>query len=143
MVYENTINKILNRLSKEIPIAEVGDILETQKTIYPRSNISRLDKNIIVDSMEITAPLACSSGWKQLLIKEHSSLCQIFKEFDRGDILKVKAINGGKVTVENLSIEEEFRKDFVIDKIDIIKKNFNLIKRKSIGLLKTLEKIEK
>ena len=31
MQYEKTINQILQRLSKEIPIAEEGDILETNK----------------------------------------------------------------------------------------------------------------
>lgn len=141
MQYEKTINKILQRLKKEIPIAEEGDILETQKTVFPNAIIPREEKNIIINCEEVTPPLACSKEWKKMMSKEKASLCQIYKEFDRGDILKVKKIKGSKVVVENLSIEEEFRKDFEIDKIEIVKKNFNLIRRKSIELVRTLEKI--
>lgn len=139
MQYEKTINKILQRLSKEIPIAEEGDILETQRTLFPDSSTPREDKNIIINSTEVTPPLACSKEWKNMLIKENASLCQIYREFNRGDILKVKRIEGSKVIVENLSIEEEFRKEFAIDKIEIAKKNFNLIRRKSIELIRSLE----
>lgn len=143
MRYEKTINKILERLSKEIPIAEVGDILETQKTVYPDSNTPREEKNIIIDSMEVTPPLACSKEWKHLMLKDKASLCQIYKDFDRGDILEVKRIEKNYVIVENLSIDEEFKKEFKIDKIEIAKKNFSLIRRKSIELCRTLDKLEK
>ena len=141
MQYEKTINRILNRLSKEIPIAEVGDILETQKTIFPNANLLREEKNIIINSVEVTAPLACSKEWKNLMLKEKALLCQIYRDFDRGDILKVKKVEKNYVIVENISIEEEFRRDFKIDKIEIAKKNFNLIRRKSIELIRSLEKI--
>lgn len=141
MVYEKTINKILQRLSKEIPIAEVGDILETNKTIYPNARELREEKNIIIDSVEVTPPLACSKEWKKLMLKEKAILCQIYKDFDRGDLLKVKAIDGNYVIVENLSIDDEFKRDFRINKIDIIKKDFKLIRRKSIELIRTLEKM--
>lgn len=141
MQYEKTINKILQRLEKEVPIAEVGDILETQKTLYPNPNTPREEKNIIVESTEITAPLACSKEWKNMMLKEKALLCQIYREFDRGDILKVKKVEGSKVIVENLSVENEFRKEFCIDKIEIAKKNFNLIRRKSIELIRSLEKL--
>lgn len=141
MLYENTINKILTRLSKETPIAEVGDLLETKKTIYPDAKTKREDKNIIVDSKEMTVPLACSKEWKKTLVKEEAPLREIYLEFERGDILLVKEILNNKVIVENLSIEEEFRKRFAIDKIEIAKKNFTLIRRKSIELLRSLETI--
>lgn len=142
MQYEKTIRKILNKISRDIPIAEEGDILETQKTIFPDGSIPREDKNIIVDGMEMTMPLACSKLWKNMLLKEKSSLCQVYKEFDRGDILRIKRIEKAKVVVENLSIEEEFRKEFKIDKIEIAKKNFLLIRRKSLELSRILERIE-
>ena len=77
-----------------------------------------------------------------MLLKERSSLCQVYKEFDRGDILRIKRIEKAKVIVENLSIEEEFRKEFKIDKIEIAKKNFILIRRKSLELSRVLERIE-
>lgn len=141
MEYEKTINKILQRLSKEIPIAEAGDVLETQKTIYPDCSVPREDRNIVINSMEVTPPLACTKEWKALMVKEKAPLCQIFKEFNRGDLLKIKKVVGAKVIVENLSMEEEFRKEFAIDKIEIVKKNFNLIRRKSIELTRTLEQI--
>lgn len=141
MQYEKTINKILQRLSKELPIAEEGDLLETQKTLYPAGNLLREDKNIIINSMEVTPPLACSKEWKKLLEKEKAPLCQIYKDFTRGDILKVKKIEDGYLIVENLSIDEEFKKEFKIDKIEIAKKNFSLIRRKSIEIIRILENI--
>ena len=141
MQYEKTINKILQRLSKELPIAEEGDLLETQKTLYPAANLLREDKNIIINSMEITPPLACSKEWKKLLEKEKAPLCQIYKDFTRGDILKLKKIEDGYLIVENLSIDEEFKKEFKIDKIEIAKKNFSLIRRKSIEIIRILENI--
>ena len=49
MQYEKTINKILQKLSKELPIAEEGDLLETQKTLYPLGSIPREEKNIIIN----------------------------------------------------------------------------------------------
>ena len=141
MQYEKTINKILQRLSKELPIAEVGDLLETQKTFYPLGSLPREDKNIIIDSMEVTPPLACSQEWKKLLLKEKAPLCQIYKDMTRGDILRVKRIDKCGLIVENLSIDDEFRKEFKIDKMEIAKKNFSLIRRKSIEIARTLEKI--
>ena len=141
MQYEKTINKILQRLSKELPIAEVGDLLETQKTLYPLGSLPREDKNIIIDSMEVTPPLACSQEWKKLLLKEKAPLCQIYKDMTRGDILRVKRIDKCGLIVENLSIDDEFRKEFKIDKVEIAKKNFSLIRRKSIEIARTLEKI--
>ena len=141
MVYEKTINKILERLSKEMPIPEEGDILETNKTIFPDASMPREEKNIILDSIELTPPLACSKEWKNMFLKEKAILCQIFRDFDRGDILRITKIEGPYVIVENLSIEEEFRKEFKIDKIEIVKKNFNLIRRKSIELIRSLEKL--
>lgn len=141
MQYEKTINKILQRLTKEIPFAEVGDILETQKTIFPNPSLPREEKDIIINSKEITPPLACSKSWKTLMIKDKADLCQIYKDFDRGDLLKVIDVKPGKVIVENISIDEEFRKQFEVDKIEIAKKNLTLIKRRSIELSRSLKKL--
>lgn len=142
MQYEKTINAILQKLSKEIPIAEIGDILETHRTLYPSPSESREDKNIIINCTEITPPLACSKEWKKAMLKDRAILCEIYRDFDRGDILKIKKINGNKVVVENISIEKEFRREFEIDKMEIVKKNFSLIRRKSVELLRSLEKLE-
>lgn len=142
MQYEKTINEILARLSKEVPLAEVGDILETQKTIFPSGSELREDKNIIINSKEITPPLACSKKWKKLLLKEKSDLCEIYKDFDRGDLLKIKQVLPGKIIVENLSIDDEFRKDFEVDVFEIAKKNLTLVRRKSIELSRSLDKLD-
>lgn len=142
MQYEKTINAILQKLSKDIPIAEVGDILETHRTLYPNPNESREDKNIVINCTEITPPLACSKEWKKAMLRDKAVLCEIYKDFNRGDILKIKKINGSKIVVENISIDEEFRREFEIDKMEIVKKNFSLIRRKSVELLRSLEKLE-
>lgn len=142
MQYEKTINQILQRLSKELPIAEVGDLLETQKTVYPLGSLPREEKNIVIESMEVTPPLACSKEWKKLLEKEKAPLRQIYKDMTRGDILRVKRVEDGYLVVENLSIDDEFRKDFRIGKIEIAKKNFSLIRRKSIEIIRVLENID-
>ena len=48
MQYEKTINKILQKLSKELPIAEEGDLLETQKTCFKIScKNSKFDSSIV------------------------------------------------------------------------------------------------
>jgi len=142
MQYEKTINKILRRLEKELPLAEEGDLLETQKTLYPSGSTSREEKNIIINSTEVTPPLACSLEWKKFFLKEKAPLCQIYKDFNKGDILKVKKVEKSYLIVENLSIDDEFRKEFKLDKIEIAKKNFSLIRRRSLDLLKVLEKLD-
>ena len=74
MQYEKTSNKILQKLSKELPIAEEGDLLETQKTLYPLGSLPREEKNIIINSTEVTPPLACSKEWKNLMEKEKEAV---------------------------------------------------------------------
>lgn len=136
-MYKQTINKILKRLSAQVPFVENGDIIETFKTVYPECN----NGNIVLEGIEMTAPLTCSKEWKKLLIKEESPLLKIYKELNRGDLLKVNKIINNKVFVENISISEEYRKEFCIDKIDIVKKNFNVVKRVSVDLLNSLQKL--
>lgn len=75
------------------------------------------------------------------MCKENAPLCEIYKDMTRGDILKVKRVEGGNLIVENLSIDNEFRKEFKINKIEIAKKNFSLIRRKSIEIIRILESI--
>ena len=141
MKSKNTICEILNRLEKQLPIIEAGDIIETLRTEYPKSSEKRERKNIILEGVEMTAPFATSRESKEMLKKDKSKLVQIYKDLERGDILSVKAVNDNKIVVENLSIKEEFRKDFEIEKLDVIKGRFNVVKRKSIDLIKTLEKL--
>ena len=122
MQYKQTLNNILSRMSEEVPIIKDGDILETFKTLYP--NLDEKRRNIIIEGMEMTRPLACSQNAKSMMREDGSSLLQIFTDLNRGDILKVKSIDGNKILVTNLSIREEYRIDFEIDKLDVLKKNF-------------------
>lgn len=138
---KNTICEILNRLEKQLPIIEEGDIIETLRTEYPKPDEKRERKNIILEGVEMTPPFATSKESKEMLRKDKSKLVQIYKDLERGDILSVKTVKDNKIIVENLSIKEEFRKDFEIEKLDVIKGRFNVIKRKSIDLIKTLEKL--
>ena len=137
----NTISKILNRLENQMPIVEEGDIIETVKTLFPSYKVPKEEKNIIIEGMEMTVPCASSKETKSMLEKDKSLLLNIYKDLDRGDILTVKEVKPNKVIVENLSIKEEYRKNFEIEKLDIIKGNFNVIKRKSIDLIKTLNRL--
>ena len=138
----NTIKSILNNLSKEMPIVSQDDIVETIKTLYPSCDIPRDEKNIIVDGMTMTIPFCSSKETKRMLIKENSPLLRIYKDLDRGDILLVDNDAPNNIKVTNLSIKEEYRHPFTIEKLDVIKGNFNIIKRKSIDLIKTLERLE-
>lgn len=137
----NSISKILNRLENQIPIIEEGDIIETIKTIYPSSNLPKSEKNIILEDIEITMPLASSKESKLFLKKDKSILLEVYKDLDRGDILIVKEVKPNKIIVENCSLKEEYKKDFEIEKLDIIKGNFTVVKRRSVDLVKTLNKL--
>lgn len=137
----NTICKILNNLENQIAIVEAGDIIETVKTTYPSFEIPKEDKIIVLDGIKMTPPLASSKEAKMMLIKDKSPLLCIYKDLGRGDILSVKKVLNNKIIVENLSVKEDYRKDFEIEKLDIIKGNFNVIKRKSIDLIKTLNRL--
>lgn len=137
----NTIGKILNKLESQLPLVEDGDIIETSKTFYPSCNTPKEEKNIVLNGISMTAPLATSRETKNMLDKEKSPMLEIFKDVDRGDILIVKDVNANKIIVENLSIKEEYRKQFEIEKLDVIKGNFNVIRRKSIDLIKTLNRL--
>lgn len=137
MKYETTLNKILSKMSAQIPIVENGDLIETFSTMFPNyKDVSR------INGLDMTIPYACSKEWKKLYLKEGSYICKIYKDMDRGDILLVNKIENNKIFVENISLDKKYRKEFTIDKIDIIKKNFNVIKRKSVDLLESLDKLK-
>lgn len=137
----NSISKILNRLENQMPLAEAGDLIETSKTFYPSYKTLKETKNVIIDGVEMTAPLAASRETKVMLKKDKSPLLKIYKDINRGDLLYIIEASDNKIIVENLSVEEEFRKPFEIEKLEIVKGNFNIVKRKSIDLLKTLNQL--
>ena len=83
-------------------------------------------------------PTASSKQYKNFLIKEKSPLLEVFKDLCRGDVLVVQKIEKNKIYVKNTSLKDEYSNPFVIDKYQILKKEFRVIKRKSSELNKTI-----
>ena len=139
-----TLKNLLKEMSENIPIIKEGDIIETIKTLYPSSNISKKEKNIIIEGIEMTKPLATSKRTKKVFIKEKSPLLEMFNELTRGDLLKVVKIIDNKIFCENISIKENFKNNIidtklVINKLDILRGDYKLVQRgksKIINLLK-------
>jgi len=136
MKYEKTINDILKKINNEIEIVSPGDMLETYKTQFVLKK-----NNYIIDGIRMTVPSASSQQWKKILIKEKSPLLKVFKDITRGDVLVVEKIEKNKVYVRNISLKDEYSNPFVIDKIQILKKEFNVIKRRSLELSRTIYKL--
>ena len=136
MKYEKTINDILKKINSEIEIVSPGDMLETCKTQF----ILRKN-NYVIDGIRMTVPSASSQQWKKILIKEKSPLLKAFKDITRGDVLVVEKIEKNKVYVKNISLKDEYSNPFVIDKLQILKKEFNVIKRRSLELSRTIDKL--
>jgi len=139
-----TLKNLLKEMSENIPIIKEGDIIETIKTLYPSSNISKKEKNIIIEGIEMTRPLVTSKRTKKVFIKEKSPLLEMFNELTRGDLLKVEKIIDNKIFCENISIKENFKNNIidtklVINKLDILRGDYKLVQRgkgKIINLLK-------
>lgn len=139
-----TLKNLLKEMSENIPIIKEGDIIETIKTLYPSSNISKKEKNIIIEGIEMTKPLVTSKRTKKVFIKEKSPLLEMFNELTRGDLLKVEKIIDNKIFCENISIKENFKNNIintklVINKLDILRGDYKLVQRgksKIINLLK-------
>ena len=86
----------------------------------------------------MTVPTASSKQYKNFLIKEKSPLLEVFKDLGRGDVLVVQKIEKNKIYVKNTSLKDEYSNSFIIDKYQILKKEFRVIKRKSSELNKTI-----
>lgn len=136
MKYEKTINDILKKINSEIEIVSPGDMLETCKTQFILKK-----NNYVIDGITMTIPSACSQQWKKILIKEKSPLLKAYKDITRGDVLVVEKIEKNKVYVKNISLKDEYSNPFVIDKLQILKKEFNVIKRRSLELSRTIDKL--
>ena len=86
----------------------------------------------------MTVPTASSKQYKNFLVKEKSPLLEVFKDLGRGDVLVVQKIEKNKIYVKNTSLKDEYSNPFIIDKYQILKKEFKVIKRKSSELNKTI-----
>ena len=133
MEYHKTINEILKSLDTQIEIVKVGDLLETYKTQFIIKK-----NNYVIKGIKMTVPTASSKQYKNFLIKEKSSLLEVFKDLSRGDVLVVQKIEKNKIYVKNTSLKDEYSNPFIIDKYQILKKEFRVIKRKSSELNKTI-----
>lgn len=139
MQYKNTINEILKDLSNDFSLAKKGDIAETLDTLYVLPTIKN---NVTINGKVMTIPLAASKETKKLFKKEKSPVAEIYNDFKAGDILLIKECSDNNLLVENLSIKKEFRIPFYIEKIDILKRQYNVIKRKTLRLIETLQNID-
>ena len=133
MEYHKTINEILKSLDTQIEIVKVGDLLETYKTQFIIKK-----NNYVIKGIKMTVPTASSKQYKNFLIKEKSPLLEVFKDLSRGDVLVVQKIEKNKIYVKNTSLKDEYSNSFIIDKYQILKKEFKVIKRKSSELNKTI-----
>ena len=72
------------------------------------------------------------------------SFGEVFLTSKKGtdQMFAVKKVSKSSLIVENLSIDNEFRKEFKIDKVELAKKNFSLIRRKSVELIRILEDLD-
>ena len=140
MEYKNTINNILKRLENGFELAKKEDIIESFETLFFTKEASNF---ININGSKISVPLAASRGTKKMLLEEDSPILKVYKDISRGDILLIKETVGNKLLVENLSLKEEYRKDFYIDKIDILTKKFNVVKRKTVDLINALNNLQK
>lgn len=139
-----TLKNLLKEMSENIPIIKEGDIIETIKTLYPSSNISKKEKNIIIEGIEMTKPLVTSKRTKKVFIKEKSPLLEMFNELTRGDLLKVEKIIDNKIFCENISIKENFKNNIidtklVINKLDILRGDYKLVQRGKTKILNLLK----
>ena len=133
MEYHKTINEILKLLDTQIEIVKVGDLLETYKTQFIIKK-----NNYVIKGIKMTVPTASSKQYKNFLIKEKSPLLEVFKDLGRGDVLVVQKIEKNKIYVKNTSLKDEYSNQLIIDKYQILKKEFRVIKRKSSELNKTI-----
>ena len=72
-------------------------------------------RNIKLEERVFTKPLALSRKDKSNLIKEESKMVGFFKNFSRGDFLRIVDVSGNQANCENLSLKEEISKKYYKD----------------------------
>jgi len=106
---------LLEEIKEEILDLKEGQFLETIRSIYPSTDTPRGEKNILIKNKELTKPLALSKKDKKRALTENSPVYDFYKEKKRGDILRIKSINGDKLICENLSFEDDIKDKFYKD----------------------------
>ncbi len=131
-----TLRLLLEEMGEGMPSFETGQVFEVLKSIYPNtSEMKRDNRNILVEGVMMTKPLAVSKKAKDLFRKEKSPLFNFFKESLRGDFLKVIRVEEGCAYCENISLKEDIRNkyyknEFVkITREDLLNNNIKQFKR--------------
>lgn len=125
-----TLRLLLDELGEGMPSFEEGQIYETMKSIYPNANeMKREKRNILIEGVVMTKPLAVSKKSKELFIKEKSPLVAFFKDTTRGDFLKVVKVEGNNAYCKNISLNEKMRDKYYKDELVKITKEdlFNVV----------------
>jgi len=102
-----TLGKLLEDLKKDLPNLKEGMFFETIKSIYPTEDMSKENKNIILEGEVFTKPLALSQKEKKEIIKEQSPLSVFFNETNKGDYLKIIKKENDVYYCKNISLKEE------------------------------------
>lgn len=138
MMRKITLEALLEEAKKEIGKVEKGQVYETLNSIYPGGDVLPSEKNVIINGVKMTLPLASSSKTKKEFRKKGDSFYDFFKEGIKGDYLLVEEISGDDIVCKNISITEGSMKDYykypsmkkiVISKEDIINGNVKRVYR--------------
>ena len=120
-----TIRTLLAELKDNFSKFEKDQIFETLKSIYPSDRISKTKRNITYKDKTFTKPLAVCRKDKNNILKEKSSLQDFFKNFTKGDFIKVIETDGKSATCINLSLSENIKERFYSDDESCIKITFD------------------
>lgn len=130
-----TLRLLLEEIRRDLPPFKVGALFETMKSIYPPSTMKRASKNIVIEGVELTKPLAVSKKAKELFRKDKSVLVEFYTDFKKGDLLKVVSIVSGNAVCENISIKKEYKEKYYNEQYveisleDVISGNVKQVKR--------------
>lgn len=140
-----TIRTLLEELKEKTPKFEINQIFETLKSIYPDSKINKENKNIVLEGKEFTKPLVLNRKSKNNLLKENNPMTSFFRNFSRGDFLKVVEVKNKEAKCINISLKEKIRKKYysneetkyiILTFNDIANGNVKIMKRKVDKYLK-------
>lgn len=138
MTSKSILEQLMEEAKNQLCKIEVGQVYEAMTTFYPNEKVPPEEKNVIVEDIKMTLPLAFSCKSKKDFLKDKTKIKKFFKEGTKGDYLLVKKIKGDLIMCKNISINEEFynqyyktpgMKKIIITKDDIVKGNVKRVYR--------------
>ena len=111
----HTLSTLLEELKKSTPLFEVDQFFETIKSIYPTEVANKRHKNIILEGKEVTKPLAVSRKGKRNFRNDKSPFAEFFKDFQKGDFLKVVEVYEGYALCMNCSLKSSILEKYYND----------------------------